>query len=130
MTVHDSDDEAESIWKNHTDIAHERIMRFGDKSNFWEMGETGPCGPCSEIHYDMGDLSTQAQTFRDPVKGVNGQNDRYRELWNLVFIQYNREKDGSLVPLPRRHVDTGMGFERIVWLSRMWIPMIQMSLHP
>jgi alanyl-tRNA synthetase len=114
VTVHDSDDEAESIWKNHTDIAHERIMRFGDKSNFWEMGETGPCGPCSEIHYDMGDLSTQAQTFRDPVKGVNGQNDRYRELWNLVFIQYNREKDGSLVPLPRRHVDTGMGFERIV----------------
>ncbi|NLG16017.1 MAG: alanine--tRNA ligase [Fibrobacter sp.] len=114
VTIHDSDDEAEKIWKNETDIDHERVMRFGDKSNFWEMGETGPCGPCSEIHFDMGDLSTQKQTFNDPIEGVNGQNERYRELWNLVFMQYNREKDGTLVPLPQRHVDTGMGFERIV----------------
>ncbi len=114
VTIHHSDDEAEALWKGETDISHERIMKFGDKSNFWEMGDTGPCGPCSEIHYDIGDLSTQKETFNDPIKGVNGQNDRYRELWNLVFIQYNREKDGTLKPLPSKHVDTGMGFERIV----------------
>ncbi|MFP4165462.1 MAG: alanine--tRNA ligase [Chitinispirillaceae bacterium] len=113
-TIHTSDDEAEEIWKTETDIPHDRIMRFGDKDNFWEMGETGPCGPCSEIHYDCGDEKTRNETFKDPVKGVNGENDRYRELWNLVFIQYNREKDGSLNPLPFKHVDTGMGFERIV----------------
>jgi alanyl-tRNA synthetase len=114
VTIHTNDDEAERFWKSETDIAHDRIMRFGDKSNFWEMGETGPCGPCSEIHYDMGDLSSQKATFSDPVEGVNGQNARYRELWNLVFMQYNREKGGALKPLPSTHVDTGMGFERIV----------------
>ncbi|MBN1600381.1 MAG: alanine--tRNA ligase [Chitinispirillaceae bacterium] len=113
-TVHYSDEEAIEIWKTETDIPHNRIMKFGDKSNFWEMGETGPCGPCSEIHYDLGDAATREETYTDPVKGVNGENARYRELWNLVFIQYNREKDGSLKPLPRKHVDTGMGFERIV----------------
>ncbi|GBU23168.1 alanyl-tRNA synthetase [Fibrobacteres bacterium R8-0-B4] len=113
-TVHDSDGEAEEIWKSETDIPHERIMRFGDKSNFWEMGETGPCGPCTEIHYDIGDEATRAATYNHPVEGVNGENARYRELWNLVFIQYNREKDRSLNPLKAQHVDTGMGFERIV----------------
>jgi alanyl-tRNA synthetase len=113
-TIHTSDNEAEEIWKTETDIPHNRIMRFGDASNFWEMGETGPCGPCSEIHFDIGDEATRDATFNDPVEGVNGENARYRELWNLVFIQYNREKDGSLSPLPAKHVDTGMGFERIV----------------
>jgi len=113
-TIHTSDDEAEAIWKTETDIPHDRIMRFGDKSNFWEMGETGPCGPCSEIHFDIGDATTRDSTFNDPIQGVNGENARYRELWNLVFIQYNREKDGSLTPLAAKSVDTGMGFERIV----------------
>ncbi|MCU0608378.1 MAG: alanine--tRNA ligase [Chitinispirillaceae bacterium] len=113
-TVHESDDEAIAFWKSETDIPHHRIMKFGDKSNFWEMGETGPCGPCTEIHYDIGDAATREATFPDPVAGVNGQNARYRELWNLVFMQYNREKDRSLVPLKAKHVDTGMGFERIV----------------
>jgi alanyl-tRNA synthetase len=113
-TVYHSDEEAIGYWKSETDIAHDRIMKFGDKSNFWEMGETGPCGPCSEIHFDIGDAATREATYKDPVAGVNGENARYRELWNLVFIQYNREKDGKLTPLPSKHVDTGMGFERIV----------------
>jgi alanyl-tRNA synthetase len=114
VTVYESDDEAERLWKSETDIEPWRIMRFGAKSNFWEMGETGPCGPCSEIHYDIGSPADQAATYADPVNGVNGANARYREIWNLVFIQYNREKDGSLKELPSKHVDTGMGLERLV----------------
>ncbi|MFW6253415.1 MAG: alanine--tRNA ligase [Chitinivibrionales bacterium] len=114
VTVHHSDKEAIDLWKENTDIAPERILPFGDKDNFWEMGETGPCGPCSEIHYDMGDPATQKETFNHPKKGVNGENDRYREIWNLVFMQYNRQKDGVLKELPSKHVDTGMGFERVV----------------
>lgn len=113
VTVYKSDNEAAELWKSETDIEPDRILPFGDKDNFWEMGDTGPCGPCSEIHYDLGDLSTQADTFRDPVEGVNGENARYREIWNLVFIQYNRAADGTLTELPSKHVDTGMGFERI-----------------
>jgi alanyl-tRNA synthetase len=113
-TVHTSDDEAMEYWKSETDIPHNRIMKFGDNSNFWEMGETGPCGPCSEIHYDIGDAATRDATFAHPVEGVNGENARYRELWNLVFMQSNREKDRSLTPLKAKNVDTGMGFERVV----------------
>jgi alanyl-tRNA synthetase len=113
VTIHKSDDEAEKLWQTLTPLAHNRIMRFGDKENFWEMAETGPCGPCTEIHYDIGDASDREATFSDPILGVNGQNARYREIWNLVFMQYNRQKDGSLLDLPRKHVDTGMGFERV-----------------
>ncbi len=113
VTVYKDDDEAADIWAKVSGLPADRIMRFGNKENFWEMGDTGPCGPCSEIHYDKGDIETQMATFQDPIKGVNGENDRYIEIWNNVFIQYNRNADGSLVPLKAKSVDTGMGFERI-----------------
>ncbi len=108
VTVYKDDLESENLWKELTDINHERILRFAEKDNFWEMGETGPCGPCTEIHYYMGDDASR----QDP-SGVNSE-DLYREIWNLVFIQYNRSKDGSLIDLPVKHVDTGMGLERIL----------------
>ncbi len=113
-TVYQSDDEAEDLWTSCTDIAPEHIMRFGEKDNFWEMGETGPCGPCSEIHIDLGAERCDKSHIPGHVCAVNAGCARYIELWNLVFIQYNRQTDGSLVELPSKHVDTGMGFERIV----------------
>ena len=101
------DTEAENLWKEVTDIKPENVLRFGKKDNFWEMGDTGPCGPCSEIHIDLTpDMSGG--------KLVNADDPRVIEIWNLVFIQYNRLKSGRLEPLPAKHVDTGMGFERIV----------------
>ncbi|MAV63906.1 MAG: alanine--tRNA ligase [Candidatus Marinimicrobia bacterium] len=107
VTVYKDDDESYDIWRKVRNISNDRILRFGDKDNFWEMGDTGPCGPCSEIHYYTGsDLSKQ-----NP-HGVNCEQD-YRELWNLVFIQYNRDLNGALSNLPMKHVDTGMGLERI-----------------
>jgi alanyl-tRNA synthetase len=112
-TVYNDDDEAEQIWKTETDIDHWRIMRFGEKSNFWEMGEVGPCGPCTEIHFDMGDMATQKATYADPAGGVNGTNARYIEIWNNVFMQFERQANRELKPLKSKHVDTGMGFERI-----------------
>lgn len=112
-TVYQDDDEAWQIWKDVSGLPDDRIMRFDAHSNFWEMGDTGPCGPCSEIHYDRGDLATQMETFKDPILGVNGENDRYIEIWNNVFMQYERISDGSLIPLKAKNVDTGMGFERI-----------------
>lgn len=113
VTVYQDDDEAFEIWRRISGLPEERIMRFDAKSNFWEMGDTGPCGPCSEIHYDRGDLDTQELTFADPVLGVNGTNDRYIEIWNNVFMQYERISSGELIPLKAKNVDTGMGFERV-----------------
>ncbi len=108
------DDEAAGYWRSETDINPEHILYFGRKDNFWEMGETGPCGPCSEIHLDLGPERCDKQGVPDHVCRVNGDCKRFIELWNLVFIQYNNLGHGQLEPLPARHVDTGMGFERIV----------------
>lgn len=110
-TVFKDDDEAEKLWKEVTDILHDRILRFDEKSNFWEMGDTGPCGPCSEIHIDLGEGACN----KNHKCGVNVDGcSRFIELWNLVFIQFNRNEKGELEPLPAKHVDTGMGLERIV----------------
>lgn len=107
VTVHDSDDEAFEMWTEH--IAADRIMRFGDKDNFWQMGDTGPCGPCSEIFYDQG-----AEHFNTPEDVMGGDGDRFLEIWNLVFMQYERNEAGELKPLPKPSIDTGMGLERTV----------------
>ncbi len=109
-TIYLEDDETEKLWLQETDLPLSRIRRC-DKDNFWEMGETGPCGPCSELFVDMG-VDAFPETASDPNAGPN-TSERFREFWNLVFIQYNRNKNGALEPLPTTHVDTGMGFERI-----------------
>ncbi len=107
VTVHDSDDEAYDLWKEH--VSEDRIMRFGDKDNFWQMGDTGPCGPCSEIFYDQGE-----EHFNSPEDVMGGEGDRFLEIWNLVFMQYERDENGTLHPLPKPSIDTGMGLERVV----------------
>jgi alanyl-tRNA synthetase len=108
------DQEAMDFWRAETDIVHERILTFGRKDNFWEMGEIGPCGPCSEIHYDRGPAFCDKGDVPGHVCRVNGDCGRFIELWNLVFIQYNHLADGSFELLPAKHVDTGAGFERVV----------------
>lgn len=105
-TVYKDDDEAFELWKTKTDINPKHILKFAEKDNFWEMGETGPCGPCSEIHINVSD------DFDNPVF-VNAGVPECIEIWNLVFIQYNRDETGKLHELPAKHVDTGMGFERV-----------------
>jgi len=107
------DEEATGYWKTMTDINPDQILYFGRKDNFWEMGDTGPCGPCSEIHLDRGPAFCDLRDDPDHRCAVNGDCKRFIELWNLVFIQYDRHQDGSLDELPAKHVDTGMGFERI-----------------
>ncbi|MDD2973555.1 MAG: alanine--tRNA ligase [Aliarcobacter cryaerophilus] len=107
VTVHESDDEAFEIWTKHIDSS--RILRFGDKDNFWSMGDTGACGPCSEIFYDQGE-----EHFSSPEDKMGGDGDRFLEIWNLVFMQYERTKDGELIPLPKPSIDTGMGLERVI----------------
>lgn len=105
-TVYRTDDEAFEIWKTKTDINPNHILRFDEKDNFWEMGDTGPCGPCSEIHINVSD-------DYDNPKWVNAGDPKCIEIWNLVFIQNNRDESGKLHDLPAKHVDTGMGFERV-----------------
>jgi len=106
VTVHESDDEAEKIWQKH--VSKDRIKRFGDKDNFWQMGDTGPCGPCSEIFYDQG-----KEHFNGHQDYLGGDGDRFLEIWNLVFMQYERNEAGELMRLPKPSIDTGMGLERI-----------------
>ncbi len=105
-TVYKDDDEAFELWKSETDINPDHILKFGEKDNFWEMGDTGPCGPCSEIHINVSDDIENADL-------VNAGSPECIEIWNLVFIQYNRDESGKLHELPAKHVDTGMGFERV-----------------
>ena len=108
ITVYKDDDEAEEIWKNTIGVDASRIARLGDDENFWSMGDTGPCGPCSEIFFDHGD------NIEGSPPGADGdEGDRFVEIWNLVFMQFNRDEDGNMTPLPKPSVDTGMGLERI-----------------
>ncbi|ANV97781.1 alanine--tRNA ligase [Helicobacter enhydrae] len=127
VTVHQSDDEAFEIWSKHIDP--QRIKRLGDKDNFWQMGDTGPCGPCSEIFVDQG-----AEHFCGSEDYFGGDGDRFLEIWNLVFMQYQRDALGNLTPLPKPSIDTGMGLERVVALlegkrsnfdSSIFMPLIQ-----
>ncbi|MCR1816125.1 alanine--tRNA ligase [Aliarcobacter butzleri] len=107
VTIHNNDDEAFDIWSKY--INPSRIMRFGDKDNFWSMGDTGACGPCSEIFYDQGE-----ENFNGEEDYMGGDGDRFLEIWNLVFMQYERTADGKLNPLPKPSIDTGMGLERVI----------------
>jgi alanyl-tRNA synthetase len=110
-TVYTTDDEAAALWREVTDVGRDRISRF-EKENFWEMADTGPCGPCTEIHIDRGPDACDHKGVQHRCQ-VNGDCARYMEIWNLVFIQNNRDASGALSELPAKHVDTGMGFERV-----------------
>ncbi|MCD4813694.1 alanine--tRNA ligase [bacterium] len=107
VTIYKDDSEAYEIWKNDVGLAEKRIVRMGEETNFWTMGATGPCGPCSEILYDIGPKPGK------PEAGPDEDEDRYLEIWNLVFTQFDRQADGSLAPLPQKNIDTGMGLERL-----------------
>ncbi len=137
-TVHESDQEAYDLWKSETDINPAHISFHGDKDNFWEMGETGPCGPCSEIHIDRGEGTCDKSHDPSHQCSVNAGCSRYIELWNLVFIQYKREADRSLSPLKNRFVDTGAGLERVAQVLQdkhsnyetdLFMPIIEQLVH-
>jgi alanyl-tRNA synthetase len=129
ITVHDSDDEAEKIWHEVVGVPMERIQRLGDADNFWQMGDTGPCGPSSELHIDRGPaFGPDGGPANDP------QGDRFMEIWNLVFMQYNQAPDGTRTALPKPQIDTGAGLERIlcllqgvdaVWETDLMAPLIE-----
>ncbi len=132
-TVYREDDEAHKLWETETDMAPSHISRHGDKDNFWEMGEVGPCGPCSELHYDLGE--PLPGKVSGPDDGPNTDTGRFIELWNLVFIQHHRDADGTLHDLPATHVDTGAGLERIARVTQgvnsnyetdLFLPLIKM----
>jgi alanyl-tRNA synthetase len=111
VTVFREDDDAETLWQKVAGVSKSRIFRLDEKDNFWQMGETGPCGPCSEIHYDLGVEAADPGRENEPFPSDAG--GRYVEIWNLVFMQFNRDANGVLTPLPRPSIDTGMGLERI-----------------
>jgi alanyl-tRNA synthetase len=131
ITVHESDDEAEAIWHEKVGVPMDRIQRLGDKDNFWQMGETGPCGPCSELHIDRGpEFGPDGGPLGDPA------GDRFMEFWNLVFMQFNQGPDGVRTPLPKPSIDTGAGLERIlallqgvdsVWETDALYPLIEQA---
>jgi alanyl-tRNA synthetase len=106
VTVFREDDDAEKLWQEVTGIPKSRIFRLDEKDNFWQMGETGPCGPCSELHYDFGEIAGEGTFPHDP-------GERFVEIWNLVFMQFDRDSTGKMTPLPKPSIDTGMGLERL-----------------
>lgn len=129
VTVFRDDDEAAAIWVNEIGVAADRVTRLGEKSNFWAMGDTGPCGPCTEIFFDHGD-----EVAGGPPGSPDEDGDRYIEIWNLVFMQFDRQPDGTLIPLPKPSVDTGMGLERLAAVlqhvhSNYEIDLFQNLLH-
>jgi alanyl-tRNA synthetase len=118
-TVYTDDDEASGLWKQVAGFGDERILRLGEKDNFWAMGETGPCGPCSEVHFHQGDdLPCPEAAAGRSCLGPACECDRWLEVWNLVFMQFNRDAGGRLTPLPRPSIDTGMGLERIAAVAQ------------
>ena len=134
VTVHYSDDEALALWQEIAGLPANRIFKLGDKDNFWQMGETGPCGPCSEIHYDLRTDGRAGQDIAiDEFIGM-GERGEFLELWNLVFMQFNRSADGTLTPLPKPSIDTGAGLERVAsvlqgvdsnYKTDLFLPLIQ-----
>src|SRR5262245_31160728 len=112
-TVFTDDDDAFGLWKRVAGLSDARVLRLGEKDNFWGMGDTGPCGPCSEVHFHQGDdIPCAEEGAGRPCLGVACECDRWLEVWNLVFMQFNRDAGGVMTPLPRPSIDTGMGLER------------------
>ena len=133
-TVYTDDDDAFVLWKKVAGLTDERILRLGEKDNFWAMGDTGPCGPCSEVHFHQGDhLPCLEEAAGRPCQGPACECDRWLEVWNLVFMQFNRDASGRMTPLPRPSIDTGMGLERVAavmqgklssWETDLFAPLI------